>query len=71
MLLEGGADLQQLGVGLRHLLLELEDGLGRADAGDDVLTLRVDQELAVEFVGAVGGLRVNATPEPEVSPVLP
>ena len=54
MLLEGRADLQQFGVGLRHLVLQLDDRLGRAHAGDDVFALRVDQEFAVEFVRAVG-----------------
>jgi len=54
--LEDRADAEEFRVGLRHLLLELDHGLGRADAGDDVFTLRVDEELAVEFVGAVGGI---------------
>ena len=44
----------QLVVGGRHLLLQLGDRLGRAHAGDDVLALRVDQELAVELLDAVG-----------------
>ena len=40
-------------VGLRHLLFQLGNGLRRAHAGDDVLALGVDQELAVEFIRAV------------------
>ena len=52
VLLEPRRDLAQLLVGLRHHLLELADRLRRADAGDDVLALRVDQELAVELLGA-------------------
>ena len=38
---------------LRQLLLQLGDRLRRPDAGDDVLALRVDQELAVELLDAV------------------
>ena len=34
--------------------LEVGDGLGVADAGDDVLALGVDQKVAVELLGAVG-----------------
>ena len=34
--------------------LEIGDGLGVADAGNDVLTLSVDQKVAVELLGAVG-----------------
>src|SRR5207237_6672537 len=49
MLLEARRDLAQLLVGLRHHLLELADRLRRADPGDDVFALRVDQELAVEL----------------------
>ena len=41
-------------VRLRHLLLQLGDRLRRAHAGDDVFALRVDQELAVELLHAVG-----------------
>ena len=54
MLLESGADLEQFRVALRHQLLQLEDRLRRAHAGDDVFALRIDQELAVELVRAVG-----------------
>ena len=32
------------------------DGLGVADAGNDVLALRVDKEVAVKLLGAVGGV---------------
>ena len=43
----------------------------RADAGDDVFALGVDQELAEEDVLAGGGLRVKATPVAESSPMFP
>jgi hypothetical protein len=43
VLLEDRADLEQFGVGLRHLVLQLEDRLRGADAGDDVFALRVDR----------------------------
>ena len=46
----------QLLVDLGHLLLELADRLGGADAGDDVLALGVDQVVAVEDV--LAGVRV-------------
>ena len=52
--LERLADALELVVRLRHLLLQLGHRLGRAHAGDHVLALRVDQELAVELLGAVG-----------------
>ena len=51
-LLQAAGDLAQLLVGVRHHLLELGDRQRRADAGDDVLALRVHQELAEELVGA-------------------
>ena len=52
---------------LAHLLAGgLGQRLRRADAGDDVLALGVDQELAVEAVLAGGGSRVKATPVAEV-----
>ena len=54
MFFQGLADGQQLGVALGHDVLELEHGLGRTDAGDDVFALGVDEEFAVEFVRAVG-----------------
>jgi len=56
VLLKDGADAEELGVGLREVLLQAGDGLGCADSGDDVLALGVDEELAVELVGAVGGV---------------
>ena len=52
VLLEPRRDLAKLLVGLRQHLLELLDLLRRAHAGDDVLALRVDQELAVELFRA-------------------
>ena len=52
VLLEPRGDLAQLRVRLGHHLLELADRLRRAHAGDDVLTLGVDQELAVELLRA-------------------
>ncbi len=48
------ADVVQFLVGGGHLLVELRDGLGRADAGDDVFALRVDEEFAVKLLRAVG-----------------
>ena len=54
MLLERGADLEQFRVALRHQLLQLEDGLRCAHASHDVFSLRIDQKLPVELVGAVG-----------------
>ena len=50
------ANGHQFGIALGHLRLELEHGLGRADTGDDVFALRVDEEFAVEFVRAVRGI---------------
>ena len=52
VILEQLRDAHELGVRRRQLLRELGDRLGRADAGDDVLALRVGQELAVELGGA-------------------
>ena len=61
-------DVDEGGEGLRHQLLQrrlvgaggdarrLGDVLRRADAGDDVLALRVDQELAVEQLLAGRGI---------------
>ncbi len=54
MLLERLTDALELVVRLRHLLLQLGHRLRRAHTGDDVLALRVDEELAVELLGAVG-----------------
>ena len=56
VLLEDLADLEELVVALRHHVLQLEHGLRGADAGDDVLALGVDEELAVELIHAVGGI---------------
>ena len=63
------------GKGLRHDLFhrwpfaalplahDLRDRLRRANAGDDVLALRIDEELAVEkLLAQVAGSRVKATP---------
>ena len=58
--LEPGEDLQQLGVDLGELLLQLRDGLGVADAGHHVLTLRVDQEVPVGALGPGGGVAGEA-----------
>ena len=60
VLLELLADVEQLLVGLREHLAELFDLLRRADAGDDVLALRVHQELAVEHVLAAGRIAREA-----------
>jgi hypothetical protein len=60
VLLQPGGDLPQLRVGLRHHLFELADRPRRADAGDHVLALRVDEELAVELLGASGGVAGEA-----------
>src|SRR6185503_9547639 len=60
--LEPRRDLTQLLVGLGHHLLELANRLRRADAGDDVLALRVDQELAVELFLSGRGIAREADP---------
>ena len=54
--LERLADALQLVERLRQVLLQLEHRLGRPHAGDDVLALRVDQELTVELLHAVRGI---------------
>jgi hypothetical protein len=46
---------------------ELGQVLGVADAGDDVLALGVDQEVAVGCGSPVEGSRVNATPVPRLA----
>ena len=56
VLLQVLGDLVELVVGLGQRLLQLRDRLGGADSGDDVLALRVDQELSVELV--LAGARV-------------
>ena len=58
--LEPVEDLQQVGVDLGELLLQRRDGLGVADAGHHVLTLRVDQEVAVGALGPRGGVAGEA-----------
>ena len=50
------ADVVEFGVGGGHFPAELRDGFGRAHARDDVLTLRVDEKFAVEFLHPVGGV---------------
>jgi hypothetical protein len=45
--------------------------LRRADAGDDVLALGVDEILAIISALAGRGSRVKATPVADVSPILP
>ena len=54
VLLKSGAHFEEFRIGLRHLFLELEHWLWCANAGDDVFTLSVDEELTVEFIDAVG-----------------
>jgi hypothetical protein len=66
--LELGADRLELGVGDRHQLLEPLDRLGLPDAGDDVLALGVDQEVAFDVGLAGRRLRVMATPVPSRRP---
>ena len=46
----------ELIVDLGHILLQLADGAGGADAGNDVLALRIDQVLAKEGLFAGGGV---------------
>ena len=52
--LEAVEDVHQLGVDRRELGLQRVEVLGVADAGDDVLALRVDEEVAVRLVLAGG-----------------
>ena len=54
MLLEHLADAEQFLVGAGQDLLELDHGVGCADAGDDVLALGVHHELAPEYILAGG-----------------
>ena len=56
MLLKPLANLDQLLVALGENAVELIDRLGRANAGNDVFALGVDQILAVELVLAGGGV---------------
>ena len=50
MLFEVAGDPVQLSIGLGHDPFQLGDRPGRADPGDHVFALRVDEELAVESV---------------------
>ena len=56
MLLHAGGDIAELLVDRGHDLFELGDLLGSAHAGDDIFALGVEQELAVELLGAGGGI---------------
>ena len=58
-------------VGAGFLARRFADFLRRADAGDHVFALRVDQKFAIKLLSPVDGLRVKATPVAEVSPILP
>ena len=58
-----------VGAGLRRAALG--DLLRRADAGDDVLALRVDQEFAVELLLAGRRIAREGDAGAEVSPMLP
>ena len=51
---------EQLGVGLGQLALELGQRPRRTDAGDDVLTLGIHEELAVQLLGARRGIAREA-----------
>ncbi|MPM36798.1 hypothetical protein SDC9_83400 [bioreactor metagenome] len=54
--------VQELVVGLREDLLHLGQRPGRTDARDDVLALRVGEELPVELLRAGGGVAGEAHP---------
>ena len=54
VLLEGLLDFEEFAVGRRKLFFHADDGFRRAHAGNNVFALRVDQELAVEDLGAAG-----------------
>ena len=56
VVLELGADVGELLVGLGHDLGQLVDGLRGADAGDDVFALGVHQEFAEQLLFAGGGV---------------
>ena len=56
MLFELFADCQKFFVGFRHFLFEHGNLVRRADARDDVFTLRVYKIFAVENVFAIGGV---------------
>ena len=59
--LEAAEDVEQLPVDLREAVTEGREGLGVADTGHHVLTLGVDQEVAVLAGGA--GRRVPREPD--------
>ena len=54
MLFEGGANVVELLVNLRHIFLQLGDLFGRADAGDHILALGVNEIFAVKDLLARG-----------------
>ena len=54
--LEQGANLDELGVGLRELIRHLSDGHRSADPGDDIFTLGIGEELAHELLLTGGGI---------------
>ena len=56
VVLQRVADAHKLLVDLGHDVLQVRDGVGGAHAGDDVLALRVHQELAEEGLFAGGGV---------------
>ncbi len=60
MFFEIRGDLTQLRIGLRHDLLEFRDGLRRANAGNDVLALRIHEKFAVERFFAGRGIARKA-----------
>ena len=63
--------LLELPVGTRERVAHAGDRLGRARAGDDILTLGVDEELAVQARWPVAGLRLKQTPVAERTSRLP
>ena len=72
MVLEGVADSEELLVNLGENFLHLLDRHRSTNACNDVLALCVHKELAhAGSFSPVAGLRVNATPVPEVSPMFP
>ena len=48
VILQPRANLLEFGKAIRHALVQNGDGLRRADPGDDVLALRVEEDLSVE-----------------------
>ena len=56
VVLQGAADLHELGIGLGELLGHLVDGHGGTHAGHHVLALGIGQELAHELLLAGGGV---------------